>query len=289
MTVTMARGRAAGRRLSGALAAGALLWLAFAALPAAGADEREALAERALTLSGWARQIEEVPGLARSALDERAAAGDVSPDAAAALRGVLDRAFDPQRIRTDTLHAFLRVEAPAEKLEALVALLERPLARRMTELELQASTPEGQEALRDFVHGLGGHPPQQSRLALIDRLDTATGARPFAVEMMAVITEGVLRAAEAATPQHLRTPPRELEQRIADLRPALERRLYSLVLVSQLYTYHGVDDAELTEYVTLLESPLGRWFSRNMGGAFLDALSRAAEAAVEAVRGRTEV
>jgi hypothetical protein len=43
-------------------------------------------------------------------------------------------------------------------------------------------------------------------------------------------------------------------------------------MTSLLFTYRDLSDAELARYVTVLESPSGRWFTQVVRAAFLASL-----------------
>ncbi|MCZ6747728.1 MAG: hypothetical protein O7D96_00455 [SAR324 cluster bacterium] len=276
---------------------GAVTWAmacAIALAPAAAddagdAEAAEALVKEIMELSGWTRQIEQLPPVVEESLARQQNEDQLSPEARRVIRQFVTQAFHPALIYRHTVKAILGRGADLERLEATKRLLQNPLSRRMTELELAAGGVEGQRRMREYAATLSENLPSEARKSVMEKLDTVTAGTEFATEMVALITMGVIRASDAAKPPGARADPRQLAIYMQQLRPRLSTQMRGLVLISNLFTYRSASDEEVRDYIDLLASRTGQWLVSTLTRSFLEALSRAADVAVEGIGSQMEI
>ena len=151
----------------------------------------------------------------------------------------------------------------------LLTWLRSPLSQRIVAHENASSTADGLSELADFINQLPSAPPTPARLALIHRLERA-----------GEVTDSSAAVAAAAVVALRRTvmplvSPGVMAQGGLDAQPgspAIDEGYRLRIMTSLLFTYRDLSDAELGRYVTVLESPTGRWFSQITRQAFLASL-----------------
>jgi len=259
--------------------------------PSGDTAARDAVIAELMDLSGMDATLRQLPGLIEAELD-RPPDPDLDEATYAMLRVVLLGTFQAEALRRGVMEELAAGYEP-ERFAAFRELLNRPLLKRMTALEVAAGTPEAQAEMdRDEAALLAGAGPE--RLALVDRLDAASGATRMGTDLalMPVETMGTIHF--PLLPEAERARQREaLDETLEQLRPEIEASMRHAVVVSYVYTYRDVDDADFAAYVEMVESDLARDWMRRTADAFRHAVARAqAHAAAELMRrlvGGTEI
>ncbi|HYS16069.1 MAG TPA: DUF4124 domain-containing protein [Candidatus Binatia bacterium] len=236
-----------------------------------------------LELSGVRAQL--VGLLSRVAGELRPAPGQMSASDQAAI----DRILGGQSLRHEAVYAAVRdafrSQVDRMSLEATAAWLRTPAARKIVALEIASSEPGTDQKVADYAASLKANPPATRRLELLQRLDWATGANETSAELVAAIARGLSTAVSAAGPPEQRLRPGQIEDRAAQVRARANETLREVRMMSMLYTYRPLEDAELSEYVRFSGSEAGRWYNTAMRKALVSALGKAVEqTAAELVR-----
>jgi hypothetical protein len=224
-----------------------------------------------LALSGAKRQIEQLNG--HIATHRKYSYKSLPPETKGRLDAIFEAAYDPPTILADVRNALLQ-EFDDRRGALVLGFLRSPLARAMTQLEVDADAPEAEPELRAFALRLRSTPPDPARLALVQRLDAA--ARQ--TELSMAFTRSSLRSfaaiANVALPPDQRRTPEQAEKELAAARTQLERMAKETVSVRGLFTYRSVADDDLRTYVEFHESEMGRWFMDLLTRALVGALDR---------------
>ena len=226
---------------------------------------RESVTTEVMRLSGLTVQVDLLAMMILGEFDRLRSLG-LQP--AAGATPAVAETFGAEPLRSNMQEALSRSLEP-ERTRTLLTWLRAPLSQRIVGLECVLPTAERQTELTDFVNRLPSKPPAPTRLMLIHRLERATDA-----------TEGsvvVLAAAGAALQKTLRpfvSPVAAVgpQKGGAKARPAVDENARFRTMVSLLFTYRDLSDADLGRYVNFLESPTGRWFTRTIQSAFLTSL-----------------
>ena len=243
-------------------------WTVWAATDKPGKD----VATELFRLSGLQRQIAAVePGVQQAFL----AQGRPIPEAdRAEIAAVIGSSFSAKDMQSDAL-AHLKERMDRKQAEAALAWLRTPTGVRITGFEEAASEPEAMQAMQSFAFSLQSSPPDAERVVLVQRLDAATGTTELTTEVMFTMARAAGRAFAAALPNAGSLD--ELEATLEQQRPLLEENAQNITLVSLLFAYRELSIAELSAYVSFLETPAGRWYQEAAGGALRVSLTNAVE------------
>lgn len=237
-----------------------------------------ALVDQVLDRSGAKRAIAQIPRHVQAGIRERNA--QLSPATLATLSDIMTQAFSAETLYTRVREAFIKQGDP-RRLELMLGFLQSPLAKQMIELELDATSPEGLAEIKQFAERLKTSPPPPARLALVRKLDAASGATDLSIEVAIAVFRSMAKVIDAASPPDKRLKPGELEVIIAKMRAAMYDSARVAMSIQLLFTYRSVPDKELSDYVQFYESDPGKWFVQVSRKGFLDAISAAATSGAE--------
>lgn len=250
-----------------------LLTVAYLALPAhAAAPNKEALAKELMKLSGLEQQIRQIPQQILAGFDKDGK--KLPPQRYTALRRVLSQAYDAQTLEQ---HVYRRVhsELNHELATKTLGWLRTDLARKITKLEEQASTPQAIQQMEVFAKKLESSPPSQQRLGLARRIDLATDATELMLDITESSTFGLAMALDATLPPVQRQGEARLRVQMERQRQKLRETYQQLSTVNALFTYQSLSDAEVERYVDFLESEVGTQYTTLANTALKDALYEA--------------
>ncbi len=157
----------------------------------------------------------------------------------------------------------------------LLAWLRTPLSQRIVALEHRSASPDRRKEHAAFVNLVPSTPPTPARLALIHRLERAADV----TESSAMVLAGAgaaMRKAVAPLVGPAVIPTRAADGQAA-FRTPIDEQFRLGIMLSLLFAYAELGDADLGRYVSFLESTTGRWFTRITHKAFLAALETPVE------------
>jgi len=250
-----------------------LLTVAYLALPAhAAAPNKEALAKELMKLSGLEQQIRQIPQQILAGFDKDGK--KLPPQRYTALRRVLSQAYNAQTLEQ---HVYRRVhrELNHELATKTLGWLCTDLARKITKLEEQASTPQTIQQMEVFAKKLESSPPSQQRLGLARRIDLATDATELMLDITESSTFGLAMALDATLPPDQRQGEARVRVQMERQRQKLRETYQELSTVNALFTYQSLNDAEVERYVDFLESEVGTQYTTLANTALKDALYEA--------------
>ena len=195
-------------------------------------------------------------------------------DDAAAFDQILARNFAADRLYS-SLRTEFRRRADARKMADVLAWLDSPLGRKITELEVTAGLePDAGRRAAAFAAAHGT--PGAARVTLLERIDWVAGVTDGALESILTVARAMSMALNAALPADQRQTAEQIERRIQELRARSRARLAQATLAFMVYQYRALTDQELEQYAEFLASDAGRWYSATMSKALIRTVALAA-------------
>lgn len=232
-------------------------------------------AEELLELAGLRDQMSAAALQAREQIHQ--SLGQLEPRDLRGVEAVTAQTLGPERIFADVVGEFSQL-VDDTKVPAVRAWYLSPLARQITDLEVRVSSlPDRERKLTAFIAEWRVKPPTPARVALIQRLDAASGATELAVDMVVGVTQAIVRVADPHLPPERRLKPGQLEAQARQIRLYALEPLRHGNAVGMLYCYRDLADHDLARYAHFLETEAGAWF----GSAVRWSLVRVLSAAVE--------
>jgi len=249
------------RRLPGPILALALLG---ASLLAHAATPDQATLDRLYERSGMEAQFTTLPETMRDAFLQGLAMGPEMNIPEARLEMLGDRVagfYAPEDFRT-AVEASLRKEMSAEQAQAVLAWLESPLGERITDVEEAAVGPDAYEKTQAYAAALDEGSVPEARVELLRELDEAVNLTETSVEIGVHAQLAAALAANAVQPPERRLEPAQVMAIVEGSRGMIESMTREQVLLSLLYTYRDLSEAELRGYIEFANSPAGNTFNR---------------------------
>jgi len=167
------------------------------------------------------------------------------------------------------MHQSLARHLDQERARLLLAWLRSPLSQRIVALESASSSADRQNELAAFVNQLPSTPPSATRLALIHRLERAGEVTDSSATVAAAAVAALRRTVTPLVSRGVMTKDGADGQQASS---AVDEGYRLRIMTSLLFTYRDLRDADLGRYVSVLESPTGRWFTQVSRSAFLASL-----------------
>lgn len=254
-----------------------ILWfpLQVSAFVQAEQEKTQAQIDQIMEISGINAMINQMPALVESQV-RNISVFSVNEIELAQFTGLARDIFASPRLY-DAIAKSLYHDYDAKKYQSIIEALNSPLARRMTQLELETAEPGVRDRIIQYVRKTHANIPAQ-RLQLIHELNDASGMIEAMVDVRLGWYESLVRSQNPLLPPDQRISEAELFRTLKDLRPQVMNEASEWLLMNGLYAYRNVDDRELRQYVDLYQSDAFHWFSVLANRALLNAYKEANEA-----------
>jgi hypothetical protein len=222
--------------------------------------QNDAQVQELYVKSGLEKQLEQLP-LVIQATFEQASQVDkrvqkLPGNVSSIIKASIQQAFKPASLK-ETVLTEIRAKLATQDIKKVLAWLESPLGRKCTQLEEDASTPEALAKMQQYAARIQNSPPSAERLKIIRKLDSAVkgteGGVELAIDSQVAIALATISTLPAEQQRSLESISREFEKN----RPQLEAMVRAQVLLSFLYTYRNLTDAEIQQYIDFAASPGG--------------------------------
>ena len=214
--------------------------------------------------SGMAAQIEMIPEQVKMGIRDSARQGapmDV------VIQDKLIGSLDTKSLSQD-LQAYLVEQISFDEIRQVMVWLESPLGKKVVAMEINASQSEMMSKMFDVFQVESVRP---GRVERVHRLGEAVLSKERTRDLMINIQTffGMAMVAERGTTQPVSygATRDNMERAMAPMWGELEQ----VVMMMYLFTYQGLSDAELDQYLEFTESAVGRRYNR----ALYEGLSRA--------------
>lgn len=185
--------------------------------------------------------------------------GQVDKAMAETIANISSYAFSGPRIRAK-LVADLAESLNDDQLRTVRNWYETDLGKRVSEAEADAAAPEAWASIEAREKSLRERYQGSSRAALFDRYNQASRATESAVETAVAVQVGLAHAMAAVRGEGASAA--SIEEQVHAHRGLIEEQVEAQVFAGFLHIYEPFSDQELKQYLTFLESPEGREFTR---------------------------
>jgi uncharacterized membrane protein YccC len=229
--------------------------------------------------SGIEKELQQLPSAIQVIFDQSVRQDDdarkLPREVLSAMRASLPQAFATAGLK-ETMLSELAAKLTAQDIKDVLQWLDSPLGRKCTQLEEAASTAEAQAEMMEHSAELRDSPPTPERLKALREFDAAVQGTQSAVDMAINTQVAVALAINATFPAERRMPLEEISRELEKNRPILEATVRSEVLISQIYTYKSLTEAELQRYTEFAKSPSGSKYQSAAMNGFKKAILKGA-------------
>jgi hypothetical protein len=196
------------------------------------------------------------------------------PNAAKDLDAALDAIWEPKGMRAAVANG-LRASYDSNRMPRYLDLIRQPVVQKMRGIEATQS-PMSPAAIKEAAAYAEKNPPAEPRAKLIARIEQIF--RPMSGvdgSLETAFIDGMLpelqsekRAAPILTQMGGGNARNARASQMAAIEAGRGKRIRD-ALANAVFVYRSASDAELAEYVKLLDTEIGEWGVGTLGGAFL--------------------
>jgi len=246
----------------------------------AGDQSPDSLAQDLMVKSGLEKQVQQLPELVHMGImRQQQESQQIPPQKFERLQHAIVEAFNPHTLQKDIL-ARVRTELTVDEMKAALVWWNSSLGGKIAHLEEAAATPQAMAEMAAMAQTLRQQPPAADRLTQIRQLEKALAVTELTVDMtLNIEIAAAASLAAVLLPMHQQPSFDALKANAEKKRAQVKIALEPQVLVSLLYTYKSLEDAELDRYIAFAESEPGRKSYTVMTQALSSALAEAGQAA----------
>ena len=143
------------------------------------------------------------------------------------------------------------------------------LGKRITQIEMDASSVESSFMILTYSETLKENPPEEKRVELIERIAAITGSSEEARVTIKSIGEGIYSGLKEAVKKdiYIRAPHK------GDIPQGLDE----ILITTFLYTYRDVSDKDLAAYIIVLEDEDTQWLLTSLRGIYKEMITEVCE------------
>lgn len=220
--------------------------------------------DSALELSGFRDSVQSMPEMVQQQMEMQAQKQVHMPDdVKVKLIGLVTDAFSEDKIMSSIKRKFV-AQCDAAMLQSAVKQLQGTTAQKIRQQEALAMTKEGQKDAPEYFRTLLKTAPDQTRVALLERMDKDLAITDSTLDMMMAMSSGL--AAGFGGPA---SSSAEIDGLKAQYRP----QIHNSMIANQLFTYRNLSDKELEQYVAMYETPAMQNFSMHLSKGMTEVFS----------------
>mgnify|MGYP001571701008 CR=1 FL=1 len=211
-----------------------------------------------IDVSGVKAQMQNfIRGVATSAVaasqsKQQQAASDVDSKAIVEISG---RIFEAEKMTAEVATS-LKTAFNAERMTRFLELLRQPVALKIAALEARQTAPE---EMAQLLEGLRKNPPPAERQKLFLTLDEITQSPETGVQLATLVAREMVDALFSGMQKSGKQVPKDARQTFGSQIVAAQGSMRSNFRNIVYVTYRDLSDAELAEYVKLVDTDTGRW------------------------------
>jgi hypothetical protein len=180
---------------------------------------------------------------------------EINPDNAAVIELIRVEFSDETELR-DGLDQVVVSMVNEEQLREVAEWYETPLGRKIRMHEQRMMKPEAGIELQKFAARLWDNPARRERLDLCRKMEDQIQSAEHADQ----VSQSILSGLESSLAAGLEKAPPDVGS-VERAKPAdSAEEMRRVAVVTCLYTYEGLTDEELQQYLSLLSSPSGKVF-----------------------------
>lgn len=236
------------------------------------ADENKKNVNKLLDLSGITKQISEFPILVKSGVEQSRKQGTPIPDSLyQSMHMAIDDSIDPS-IMVKGVAIELLNNLNEEEIVQLLSWYESELGRKISLLEEKSSTTEAYTEMMLMSESLLA---DSDHVNFAKKLDKLVGATDFSMKLQANTQIAVLSSVFKALNPHKFFDIDALKSQMSKQHKQIRANIEQLVIVSFTYTYRNLNQQEIDEYTTFLESSASDKFNKSTMDGIDNEMSKA--------------
>jgi hypothetical protein len=205
--------------------------------------------------SGLSKQLEQIAPMVQAAVTQQNQGSQaLSPEEVKELSGMAARAFGAKALK-EKVQKHIQANLSETDIQAALAWLSTPLGEKITKLEEDASTPAAYGEMQKMADKLTGN---AGRVDLARKLDNAVKATETGVAVALNTQTALIAALTSGAPPEKRPTIENIEKEVMKNKGQIQSTVEQATLLSFLYAYRSLSDAEIGKYIDFAGSASGK-------------------------------
>ncbi len=236
-------------------------------------DDQTKTIEELMQVTGLKEQIALAPEfMAAGAMESM---DNVNPQQAQDMQRIIKESYNGEKL-SQGIEAHLKKNFDAKRYSLIIQQMQKPLAKKMVQMEIEAGRAESVKERKAFEEELSRHPPDPERVALILRLLQATQTDQLTLKIQTETSLQINKAIYANQPGGSMAFPSDEEFR-KNYQAESQVRMREKTLISMLFDYRQATNEELKQYAAIDETEEARWFNQVVNDALVEVMTEAAK------------
>jgi hypothetical protein len=185
------------------------------------------------------------------------------------IKKIITEIFDPEPIKNSIIK-HIEQELTKEDTHTVLAWLNSDPGKRCSESEINTSSAESIKEIQEYARKLQYFPPTKKRIEIIEKLNKASMATDYAVDIAIILELGIKTAIISGFQPITKELFYEISKEIEENRFKIKSDLQSFAIISSLYTYKSIEDKDLISYIDFLQSNIGIKYQKAAMSAIVD-------------------
>lgn len=185
------------------------------------------------------------------------------------IKKIITEIFDPEPIKNSIIK-HIDQELTEEDTHKVLSWLNSDLGKRCSESEINTSSVESIKSMQEYARKLQYFPPTEKRIEIIKKLNNASMATDYAVDISMILELGIKTAIISGFQPITKELFYEISMEIEKNRFKIKSDLQSFAIISSLYTYKSIEDKDLISYIDFLQSNAGIKYQKAAMSAIVD-------------------
>jgi len=174
---------------------------------------------------------------------------------------IIKNSFDPNSARKK-LVGYCKKYMNNQVVRDVLPWYRSPVARKITQAENDALSPESQTGLLVYAQNMQQNQPPQERVVIIEDFIEAADMVDTAITIAMELFEGITVSMNLAFPEEKRIDRSRIQSLVERIRPAIEKQMEQNIRISTYYTYRNIANEEISAYIAFLRSESGSQFTQ---------------------------
>lgn len=159
---------------------------------------------------------------------------------------------------------YFELNTDEDSLKSIIKIYGNQFMQDMNSIELAASAPAKQQEQLIFFQGLKDNPPSQERIQQLVTLNNELGTSEMTVKILKNVMKSMAIGINEIVQKKEQIPQNELEEKLESSLPAdFSQQMANQIIALSLFTYKDVSNDDFNKYLSIWQTPIGKYFSEN--------------------------
>jgi hypothetical protein len=244
-------------------------------------DSKSDAIKLVLEKSGARQQIVEITQVVQALIPSQMSAygAGESPELSEFIINNLSNYYSGDEILGRVENHFLKIYNK-KYINRMLKWYDSELGKKIVEMEVEASTPQGMTEIISYSYELQQNPPEEKRMELVNELILILELDKKSLEKMKAVFVRTINGVNSSLPVEMRMEEEVIVFMTKSITGPFTEQMNALLPATFLYTYQDLSNEELVEYINFLNMDHSKWFNNNLYDSMLASIEDSANSSL---------